>query len=69
MKRISVKSSNIVSVGYDVDSWVLEIEFKNGTYQYEDIPKDIYYKLMNASSKGSYFHQHIKSEYHSRQVR
>ena len=69
MKRIPVRSSNIVSVGYDIDSSVLEVEFGNGIYQYDDVPEDIYDGLMNASSKGNYFHQHIKNEYHYREVR
>ena len=68
MKRIPVRSSNLISVGYDSDLMILEIEFENGVYQYMDVPEDIYDGLMNTSSKGNYFHKHIKSKYHYRQV-
>ena len=61
MERIPVESSNVASVGYDVASSTLEIEFKNGTiYQYSGVSENEYSGLMSASSKGSYLNQHIK---------
>ena len=64
MERISVNSSNISSVGYDVDSQTLEIEFHNGgVYQYAGIPESEYEGLMSSDSKGKYFHANIKSRY------
>ena len=63
MDRISVSSSNVISVGYDGDSMTLEIEFNNGIYQYYDVPEDIFQELINASSIGSFIHQNIKNNY------
>lgn len=61
MERIPVDSSNLASIGYDVASSTLEIEFNSGAiYQYYGVPENEYTGLMNASSKGSYFDQHIK---------
>jgi len=41
MKRQAVESSNLASVGYDVENEILEVEFKHGrVYQYFDVPKD-----------------------------
>jgi hypothetical protein len=61
MERIPVQSSNLASVGYDAESLTLEIEFYHGgIYQYFGVPQDIYDGLINASSKGKYFHQTIK---------
>ncbi len=61
MERISVESSNLASVGYDSVISTLEIEFHNGRiYQYFAVPQEIYDGLMNAASKGSYFHNNIK---------
>jgi len=61
MERIPVQSSNLASVGYDAESLTLEIEFNHGgIYQYFGVSQDIYDGLMNASSKGNYFHQNIK---------
>jgi len=61
MKRQSVSSSNLASVGYDSASSTLEIEFHNGgIYQYLNVPVSIYNGLMNASSHGTYFDVYIK---------
>ncbi len=62
MERISVKSSNINSIGYDETSKILEIEFNSGwIYQYYEVPLEVYQKLMNAPSHGKYFHVYIKT--------
>lgn len=61
MKRVSVQSSNISSVGYDPATSALEIEFHHGgVYQYYGVPRQVYEGLMAAESKGSYFHHYIK---------
>ena len=64
MNKQSVKSSNINSIGYDLETRTLEIEFHSGgVYQYYNVPENIYRGLMNADSYGSYFHKNIKSNY------
>jgi hypothetical protein len=69
MKRISVISSNLCSIGYDDGEKILEIEFKNGSiYQYFGVPIFIYNSLLNSTSKGSYCHQNIKGKYQFRRV-
>lgn len=61
MKRAPVKSSNISSVGYDPVTSTLEIEFHHGgVYQYYGVPSQVHDGLMEAESKGSYFHNYIK---------
>ncbi len=61
MKRISVSSSSLASVGYDSISKTLEVEFLNGSiYQYSGVPSSNYSGLIAASSHGSYLDQHIK---------
>lgn len=61
MKRQSVESSNLASIGYDVENEILEIEFNHGgLYQYFDVPKNVYDALMNADSHGEYFDRNIK---------
>ena len=70
MVRTSVRSSNIRSVGYDPASRTLEVEFQSeGVYQYSSVPENVYQGLMQAASKGSYFHDHIKDRYLCKQVR
>jgi len=64
MKRETVSSSNLASVGYDVENQILEVEFNHGgVYQYFDVPQSEYDALMSASSHGSYFSNNIRNEY------
>ena len=64
MDRQPVSSSNIRSVGYEVETQMLELEFHSGgIYQYSGVPEVIYRDLIRAASKGSYFHQNIKDLY------
>ncbi|MBK8945396.1 MAG: KTSC domain-containing protein [Ignavibacteriae bacterium] len=61
MERKHVNSSNLKSVGYDNSSNILQIEFLNGgLYEYYNVPESKYNGLMNATSHGQYFDQHIK---------
>ena len=61
MERLPVTSTDINSVGYDVDNQVLEVEFhKGGTYQYFNVTQNIYDDLMVSESKGKYFNLNIK---------
>ena len=62
MNREPVQSSNLASVGYDISTSVLEVEFLNGSvYQYYGVPAQVHEGLMNAGSKGSYFYQNIRN--------
>ncbi|WP_010578759.1 KTSC domain-containing protein [Leptospira alexanderi] len=64
MKRDSVSSSNIRSIGYDAESQTLEIEFLNGgIYQYFDVPNSIFDGLMGAPSHGEYLAANVKGTY------
>lgn len=70
MDRINVKSSNIQSIGYDPESKLLEIEFRNGSiYQYNNVPLNEHKSLMSASSHGSYFNKNIRNYYQTKRVR
>ena len=70
MPRIPVHSSNLHTVGYDVTTATLEIEFRGGSvYQYFGVPGGVHDALMNAASHGRYFDQHIKHRYRFRKVR
>ena len=69
MNRQPVSSSNLRSVGYDILTNTLEIEFHSGgIYQYYGVPQNIYNGLMSASSHGGYFHQYIKGVYQYTQI-
>ena len=70
MERVRVSSSVIKSVGYDQFNAYLEIEFLSGSiYMYRSVPGRVYAGLMAASSKGTYFNDHIKGVFSYRKVR
>ena len=70
MQRQHVNSSNIESIGYEVESSTLEIAFLNGgVYQYSSVPESVYQGLMRAGSHGTYLEDHIKNRYGHRKIR
>jgi len=70
MYRRPVESSLILSVGYDLASSVLEVEFAedNRVYEYLDVPLSVYSRLMNAESIGAYFNEYIRDMYPYQQI-
>ncbi len=70
MERQPVTSSDIKSIDYDASTSTLEVEFHSGgVYQYGGVPESVYVGLMQASSHGLYFHQHIRDRYPYSRVR
>lgn len=64
MEREMVDSSTVLSIGYELTSSTLEVEFKNGgLYQYYNVPEPIYQQLMASDSKGKFMHAYIKPAY------
>ncbi len=62
MKR--VVSSAMTAVGYDPSSRRMKITFTQGhTYDFCGVPPHIYEGLMRATSKGTYYNEHIKDRY------
>jgi len=70
LQRTPVVSDNLASVGYDEVQGTLEIEFRNTRiYEYFRVPEQVYRDLMVASSKGTYFAEHVRDVYRFRRVR
>ncbi len=64
MERTPVTSTDILSIGYDQDQEILEIEFIRGAvYQYSGVPIGVYEGILTADSKGKFFHANIKNAY------
>ena len=64
MERTNVSSSKIASVGYDLSTSTLEVEFTSGdVYEYYDVHEHEYDGLMGASSHDAYLNQNIKGLY------
>lgn len=62
MTRQPVKSSNVKSVGYDPVRGILEVEFKNGVYQYADVPPEMFAALLVADSIGRFVAQVVRAD-------
>jgi hypothetical protein len=74
--RKPVKSSSIVSVGYDEERRILEVEIprREGekdrrVYQYLNVSPKVYRAFMDAKSKGRYYDERIKNRYKYREVK
>ena len=64
MDRTPVKSSNVVSVGYDPTAKRLEVEFRGGgIYHYHDVSPETHRELMAAKSIGGHVHGQIKGKH------
>jgi len=65
-----VKSSNIKSIGYDLECKTLYVRFKSGTlYAYSEVEPKKFLKLLNADSKGGFLNNQIKREHkHKRMI-
>lgn len=69
MKRHPVDSSTIAAVGYDRDTAVLEVEFTSGdVYEYFLVPHSVYDGLLEATSVGRHFSDHVRDRYRFRRV-
>jgi hypothetical protein len=70
VERKRLSASNIRSAGYDARTRVLEIEFSNGgIHQYTGVSEEVYRRLMNAPSPGSYFRDEIEENFTAKRVR
>lgn len=71
MERINVLSSNLASIGYELENKTLEIEFLNGgIYQYFNVPEKVYTGLMNADSHGKFLNDYVKKAgYHFEKIK
>lgn len=65
--EVFVKSSNLISVGYDRVSRTLYVKFTgNVIYAYYDVPESVFSALMAAESHGSHAHKHIYQKFRSK---
>jgi hypothetical protein len=61
--RTNVVSTNVKSVGYDTPTRTLDVEFATGVYRYDDVPQDVFDRMMNAESIGKFIHTDIKNAF------
>jgi hypothetical protein len=66
---LPVESNMANAVGYDTESQLLQVEFKNGSvYQYEEVDEETWEAMKTADSTGQFFNCNIKGNYPSRRI-
>ncbi|HNW05635.1 MAG TPA: KTSC domain-containing protein [archaeon] len=61
---------NLVSIGYDPDSQILEIEYRLGyIYQYHKVPKEVYERLMSERNKIGFVQERIAKIYRNQRLK
>ena len=66
---VSVISSNVDSIAYNLKERDLYVRFKGGsTYCYRQVPEQVAKDMFNCSSMGRFVHQRLKGEYGFRRV-
>lgn len=64
MIRKKVKSSNIVSIGYDEVKKILEVQFiGSGIYQYYNVSREVYKQALEVPSIGKFIWNNIRGRY------
>lgn len=65
MERQYVGSDMIESIGYDLPTCILEVEFKSNhaIWQYPDFPEYMWHEFVSSESKGKYFNANIKQQF------
>lgn len=69
MEHLLVKSSALLSVGYEDSTQILQVRFKDGrVYEYEQVPPIFYMEMMTAPSIGRYFFENIAASFPYRSI-
>ena len=64
MEMVRVNSSAISAIGYDQSTQRMRITFTKGdSYDFCGVPYHVYEGLLSASSKGTYYNDHIRDRY------
>lgn len=61
---------NLVSIGYDPEQEIMEIEYNLGyLYQYHKVPKEVYERLMSERNKIEFVQQRIAKIYRNQRLK
>jgi lysyl-tRNA synthetase class 2 len=61
---LEMPSTVISSFSYDADKQILRVRFLSGiSYDYKDVPADVYEALKVSRTKGIYFNNSIKNKF------
>lgn len=69
METINVESSHMATMGYEPNTQMLTIGFKNNTvYEYYKVPPNVWDELKAAESKGKYLAKYVKGVFEYKKV-
>lgn len=70
MTEVTITRSGMVNtIKYDEDKSLLTLTFNSGgSYEYEEVPKQVFTDMLAAESAGKYFHSNIKGKYEAKKV-
>lgn len=64
MQLTPVHSSMLKGIGYDPGTRQLTVQFHKGSsYEYKDVPPQVFSELLGAESPGGYFLNHVKGAF------
>ncbi|WP_133013690.1 KTSC domain-containing protein [Clostridium cuniculi] len=66
---INISSDNRVSIGYDESRRVLRVKLKNSIYEYNSVPKYIFYNFLHDNNKTKLYNSKIRHFYSVDKVR
>jgi hypothetical protein len=67
MKRINAQG--IKAAGYDERDRKLVVETSTGTFEYANISPEVFRRLLNSPTPGSYYRESIEDEFTPRRVK
>jgi hypothetical protein len=67
MKRINAQG--IKAAGYDERDRKLVVETSTGTFEYANISPEVFRRLVNSPTPGSYYRESIEDEFTPRRVK
>ena len=69
MTTTVLNSTSLAEVGYEQEENTLHVQFQNGsTYDYFDVPADVYEGILKADSAGRFFNENVSGEFSYQRV-
>lgn len=69
MEMKKVTAGNLRAIGYDDKRCVLVVEQSSGTFEYANVPTDVWRRFSTASSLLSFFRDTIEEDYQKRRIK
>ena len=69
MEMKKINAANLRAIGYDDKRRVLVIEQSSGTFEYANVPTEVWRRFSTASSMASFFKDTIEEDYQKRRIK